>query len=784
MFEALSVQSPSARSLVSHTANTFVEAAGLIQNCVFVNETHPTQQQLLSATDFCLLDLSTISSVRVLRREYGPLDIIADKGSDALHCYVVLQGSVDVFRSDLDYSKRRCGCIVPPNSFGGDDVVLETKLQYWYKAGPQKTVIALVPAPEYLRLIYEHKSFAQSIGRRLVERFDIFSRFRHFCKTVFTTQETVDVKGLVEKYCALDSVIHQHIDDPQLDTFAWGYATDRLPSNLTATFVLDLVNVLPAFLANRMRDTATSSRSNVNAVLVQQQGRGGGSSRRGSTTGSGNSSPAGTPGSLAHCPLSGSAGVVYVSTRQRRRYAWQAGNSGKTIVLLRDGFTDLLDFLTCFCIHVVESRKLRLRLTALPSTVDLLEEAVLESDIETPELQDDVMRRMPLTVSEAAGLKRLWGDRLLHRLYEVMMHKEMYLLRIASNMTSFQIDPFHQIMLATRRKMLELLGMASGDPLPDNLVVDIIACDDIHAVTNLMTPFARDNRDEILHWGEQNVPNCFKYPWKSQDDLVYACLIKYAEACAIFRSRLEKYHDDHGVRSVEDTALTALGLQVMRVSAMDLTNTDPELAAATGRASDHKGVHMLLHLSYAFGAQVDGIMRSLILLLGDRIRSVNVVSKAGGLVGDVGDIQIPTHVIFSKSSLLTEDATDDFRGCDNTDVDWSYLESIAPSAVHRGPVLTVPGTLLESRALLLYYRIIWGCVGVEKEGSYFVRQVVESRKLNLLSPTSVCMRFSYYTTDVPLSEDIQTARFLTVAEAVAARYAILRTFMRQLWKQN
>lgn len=48
---------------------------------------------------------------------------------------------------------------------------------------------------------------------------------------------------------------------------------------------------------------------------------------------------------------------------------------GKALVLLRDGFTDLLDFLTMLCVHIIESNKLRGRIQGMvhPPAIDILD---------------------------------------------------------------------------------------------------------------------------------------------------------------------------------------------------------------------------------------------------------------------------------------------------------------------------------------------------------------------------------------------------------------------------
>ena len=64
-------------------------------------------------------------------------------------------------------------------------------------------------------------------------------------------------------------------------------------------------------------------------------------------------------------------------------------------------------------------------------------------------------------------------------------------------------------------------------------------------------------------------------------------------------------------------------------------------------------------------------------------------------------------------------------------------------------MLTVAGTLLQNRIMLNFYRRIWRCVGLEMEGTYYLRQILKARSLGLMS-RDVALRFLYYVSDVPL----------------------------------
>ncbi len=54
---------------------------------------------------------------------------------------------------------------------------------------------------------------------------------------------------------------------------------------------------------------------------------------------------------------------------------------------------------------------------------------------------------------------------------------------------------------------------------------------------------------------------------------------------------------------------------------------------------------------------------------------------------------------------------------------WSLLSKLYLLLFYFCRVLTVPGTLLQDRNLLCFYKKLWNCVALEMEGSYYAREV-------------------------------------------------------------
>ena len=683
------------------------------------------------------------------RREFGALDLVLDRNQPVHHVYIVLQGEVEVFQllDENEDTVERVGTVPCTNMFAFESVIFGKNSQFVYRAGSHRTVLALMRGQTFLTVLKKNLAMSQSIGRKMSEHMDVFVVFKEFCRHIFAHEssqhEYLPLWNILASYGKLNNCIHVKMNSSTIDTNAWMYAIRRLPDNVTETFCFDLVRSLPPFIANRMRMlTKSSARSNA-------------------------------------------GDIKYINTKERRRCSWQLGVDGKTLVLLRDGFTDLLDFISCICIHIHESAKLRARLQGMvhPPAIDILDNVLQtrKGENETPELHNEILEKMPLSPEERQGIVKIWPTSALKRMYQVIMHREEYMLRVDSSVSKrFQTDPFHEWSLNLRTAVLHKLGLNARSPLPKELIIDILSSN-THCTKNCLSPFARRHRDDIIAYGQAKRKELFSLSWFNKEDLVYFLTPGYVAEKPALVEEFQVMLKDAGFEVMEDTAMTGLQVDIIPVSQLNMKVIDPILVQR--KASSAGATHFILNMDFAFGAQADGITKALIHTFGHHIRSFSVLGKAGGLVGKRADIQLATHVLFSKSTLATEDVLDELRSCDNRDITVERLkELVGPDHdIHTGPVLTVPGTMLQNENLLQFYRIIWKCVGVEMEGSYFARQIREAQHTGLLR-SDFKTRFAYYTSDLPLQTtgDAKLSTPMRPNEGVPPLYAIVRSFLENM----
>jgi hypothetical protein len=236
----------------------------------------------------------------------------------------------------------------------------------------------------------------------------------------------------------------------------------------------------------------------------------------------------------------------------------------------------------------------------------------------------------------------------------------------------------------------------------------------------------------------------------------------YLAATPEARDARESEDREGGILALDWTAFTGIGVQLVDTSRLSASALDPGVEAA-----DPLPRSLIVNIDYAFGEQAKHIIANLISLFGRNLASVSVLGKAGGLVGSRGDVLVADGFVEQSGDqyypLPSEPA-----------VDVKRLGRLLPGgAVHRGTVLTVTGTLLQNRKMLQFNRHIWGCQGLEMEGSSYLRQILESRNRRAISQ-DVSLRFLYYVSDLPLHQDANLSSRLRAAEGVPPLYAITR----------
>jgi hypothetical protein len=610
--------------------------------------------------------------------------------------FVLLDGSAE----SVDESRQppfRLNVIDAGSYFGERSCLFGTPRLFAVRALEESTCL-VIPGPRFLKLLADSRPFAQAFGTKLREGLGLFDAFDRFNSELYRAVGLghVEVRRLVELYKALQPALHPLASsETEIDWGALAYATRRLPENVTRSFVFLLTDNLPTVY------------SKVELLFP------------------------------------------FVPTEARHRFVYEM-MPGKDMVLVRDGLSDLADFVTCLCAFAVEARKIRYRL----NHPDLIRE-ISRLGSGAP------LDRLPFDANERERLRRLWPNSAEDRVRDIVFHRQAYSVDVRKQVNNYNGRLSELWANEVGEAAERLTGLRPSD-FPDELEVHIVSSN-THSVSNCLNPFFSRRRNEILRWAEVEGlrEDSGRRSWPDPFDEIYYLARPYLQAHPEAQRELESAESEQGIARLPETVTTGISVQLIDAARV-----------CEGRCSEHS---IVINIDYAFGEQAEEIMRTLLLLFGRNVRSINVLGKAGSLVGARGDVIAPNAFI--------EQANDAFQPLPGeTPEALARLRAALPGrGVHMGPLLTVGGTLLQNRAMLQFYRRIWGCVGLEMEGIWYLRAVLEAEQLGVLR-RDARRRFLYYVSDLPLDAESNLSERLSPSEGIPPLYAITREMLGGLFE--
>jgi len=626
--------------------------------------------------------------------------------------YMLASGSVEVVDHKGE-AARVVNVIISGHYFGEWEPLFEVERAFEIRA-TEPSVCYAMEGDRFLSLLQTSRPFAQALGTILRDKQRIFTAFDRFKVELLraVNRGYINLSELLPLYMDVDPALHPKCrDEHAIDFAGLTYAIRRLPDNVTRTFAYLLTDELP--------------------------------------------------------PAYGAPARFFpsVGTTARRRDIWEM-LPGKSLVLLRNGDSDLVDLITCLCVYAVEARKIRHRISN-PVSLELLERYVGGQREDGPQVPTEFLRELPFSEEDVRGLISTWPSRTVERLREIARHREMFNIdvrRQTSNYNSRRTDLWTaQVANATR----ELLGVQPS-ALDESVRVHIISSN-THSVTNCVNPWFPAHADEVLRWARSTEHPVIREEWANEFDPIFAMARDYFTAHPEAARESLEWEEEYGILRMKETASTGIQVQLIDGARLSGRQIDPAVTAVPEGSRD-----VIVNIDYAFGEQAQHIMRNLLMLFGGNLASINFLGKAGALLGHRGDILAPTAFIEQTSDYFQP-----LPAADGSCI--RCLEERLPDhTVHQGPLLTVEGTLLQNRLMLNFYRKVWGCIGMEMEGAHYYRQVVESAELGVVR-SGLPLRFFYYVSDLPLQSDSSLAARLHVQEGIPPLYAITRQILSDIF---
>lgn len=247
---------------------------------------------------------------------------------------------------------------------------------------------------------------------------------------------------------------------------------------------------------------------------------------------------------------------------------------------------------------------------------------------------------------------------------------------------------------------------------------------------------------------------------------VYESLSNDAE----LRKKVLDFAIGKGMIYVKDTSGSNIDVQIFDTSKISFSNTPFQSLKI-------KENSVILVFDYAFGEQAYEVMDELLKPNKENeyfelnVHSISIMGKAGILVGDKGDIMIPTAHVFEGTAdnypfenALTPDMFQD-----------DEIKSF------KGTMITVLGTSLQNKDLLSYFMTTsWGAIGLEMEGAHYQKAIQVASKIRKHIQDNVVLRYAYYASDNPLETGSTLASGGLGLTGVKPTYMITSAILSQI----
>ena len=645
----------------------------LKENIESVDYDKEKSYQILSATPpFCYLgesDRDFLLKNSTFMKCTNPNDIICSINGDCtLRCGVVIEGKALALDKDQTFTEA----LLPGDSFGIDSCLFGNKKYLIANAVPD-SIYLMIEAQVLLRIIVPETQFSVMISRNLVNKMHIFLPLHKFKMYVTEGAQSgeIELKPLVKIFKRMESSLHPKAKSKEIDFSAWKYAIRRLPDEITNTFIYHATTKLQEYLKS--------------------------------------------PHLLSLVGSSARARTVYRIVH------------GKNIVILRELESDLMDFLSNICIHIIEARKLR-HLVQSHSVISTI-------------LTTRDYTQLPVSQEIIEGLRDLWPENTSEKLIETFVHHEDY--KVTVNIPECHLSADSSERWARRlwqgcQQALGLGCMSVAEAINKGLTVDVIQ-GSTRTLMNCISPYLFESKEKIETWFQSSGITLKTKEFSNETDKLAAMGYYYFKAFPEEAQIRAQKEAEAGIFRIEETEMT--GVKVLLVN---ISKLNPELSDPSFVPEPRGPMHLLVNLGYTFGKQCSDIVVCLNLLFGKSVNSYNIIGKAGGLQGKRTDILVATKFYDDSTSVVTR--------ANPNGVDPQKLAQMGNCGVHVGPMLTVAGTVLQNSTLLKYYLYLQGCVGLEMEGCFFAQAIQQAIDSGFISK-SIASRFLYYVSDLPLDPE-------------------------------
>ena len=230
---------------------------------------------------------------------------------------------------------------------------------------------------------------------------------------------------------------------------------------------------------------------------------------------------------------------------------------------------------------------------------------------------------------------------------------------------------------------------------------------------------------------------------------------------------------NEGMLFLPDTSGTNIDVQIFDTAKIKFDNTAFSKYAVPENTADKP---VLIVMDYAFGEQayetIDELLKPFNKDFHLNVESVSIMGKAGILVGEKGDIMIPT-------AHINEGTGDNYPFENELNVEMFEGNDIP---VFGGSMITVLGTSLQNKDLLKFFHdSTWRVIGLEMEGAHYQKAIQSASKIRKSINPDIKVRYAYYASDNPLETGSTLASGGLGASGVKPTYLITIKILEQIF---
>lgn len=239
------------------------------------------------------------------------------------------------------------------------------------------------------------------------------------------------------------------------------------------------------------------------------------------------------------------------------------------------------------------------------------------------------------------------------------------------------------------------------------------------------------------------------------------------------RALVAERASNEGMLFLPDTSGTNIDVQIFDTAKIKFENTAFRKHTVPEKTADKP---VLIVMDYAFGEQayetIDELLKPFQKDVHLNVESISIMGKAGILVGEKGDIMIPT-------AHINEGTGDNYPFENELTVDLFEGNDIP---VFGGSMITVLGTSLQNKDLLKFFHdSTWRVIGLEMEGAHYQKAIQSASKIRKSINPNVKVRYAYYASDNPLETGSTLASGGLGASGVKPTYLITIKILEQIF---